>query len=168
MASTWGVRQARDAKNDAFGGSNPYSTASLSDRFGAHAVIDNPLAPGAITERVIDRLWWMDEHPAGIDMRLDDPQTAGHIVFHVEGKSDDSRRQYARFYAKVGKRFALQAQGHPDIPAHATRGYWIAPDQGLQHFYLRIEPEHFAQMPLDVEYRLIPIATPGEDAGAYQ
>lgn len=159
MASTWGARQARSPRDDAFGGSNPYSTAALSDRFGAHATIDNPPAPGEFAERVIDRAWWFEERPAGVDMRLDDPDTAGHVVVHVEGSADTPRRLYRDFYEAVGKAFALKADGQDDVPLRATRGYWVAPDRGLQHFYLRIEPADFARMAPGIAYHLVALPT---------
>jgi hypothetical protein len=37
IARTVGLRQALGQRSDAFGGSNPYSTTALSDRFGAHS-----------------------------------------------------------------------------------------------------------------------------------
>lgn len=154
MAETWGLRQARSPKDDAFGGTNPYSTIALSDRAGEHAPRELATPTDEITERTIDRLWWFDEHPAGVDMRLDDPATAGHLVFHVKGEPTDSRRRYKRFYEGVSKRFVLRADGHADVPANATRGYWLDPAKDLQHFYLRIEPDQFSAMALDVPYRL--------------
>ncbi len=162
MAATWGVRQSRSDHNDAFGGPNPYSTVALSDRFGPHARIDNPPPADEFTQLTIDRAWWFHERPAGVDMRLDDPDTAGHIVVRVvEGRDGEGPRQYKHFYDRCGKEFVLRADGHADIPVRATRGYWAAPEQGLKHFYLRIEPDAFAHMVTEVPYMLAAV-----DSGA--
>ncbi|MCA9284954.1 MAG: transglutaminase domain-containing protein [Phycisphaerales bacterium] len=167
MAATWGVRQRQPPPDDPFGGSNPYSTIALSDRFGAHASIDNPPAPGTYQQLTIDRVQWFGEHPAGVDMRLDDPETAGHLVVHVvEGAPGEGPRQYKRFYDRVGKTFRLEAPGHGTIPVRATRGYWAAPEKGLQHFYLRIEPADFAGMAPGVEYALVAVDASRADADA--
>jgi hypothetical protein len=61
---------------------------------------------------------------------------------------------YAEFYQGVDKHFALRAAGHTDIPAHATRGYWINNNKDVKEFYLRIEPADFARMESGVEYEL--------------
>ena len=165
MAATWGMRQAHHESDpdDPFGGSNPYSCISLSDRFGAHAKIENARAAAEFTALTIDRLQWFAEHPAGVDMRLDDPATAGHLVVRVvEGQPGEGPRQYKRFYERVGKEFVLKAANHPDVPLHATRGYWAKPEDGVQHFYLRIEPIAFRSMAADVPYQLVALNGPGD------
>ena len=48
----------------------------------------------------------------------------------------------------------LSADGKPDVPAVATRGYWIDPEKGVRDFYLRIEPADFARMATGVDYAL--------------
>jgi hypothetical protein len=165
MAENWGIRLSNGQARETFGGSNPYSTISMSDRFGAHANLENPADTREHRTLTIDRAYWFHERPGDFDMRLDDPDTAGHIVVHVvEGRAGEGPQQYKRFYDRVGKQFVLKADGHPDIPVHATRGYWAAPEQGLQHFYLRIEPDNFARMMNDVAYELHWI----EAAGAHR
>lgn len=156
MASTWGLRQAAsDRSEDPFGGPNPYSTVALSDAFGVHAKIDNSPAPDDYAVLTIDAACWFSEHPAGVDMRLDDPDTAGHVVVRVEeGRAGEGTAQYQKFYDRVSKDFVLRAEGRPDVPLQATRGYWAAPEQGLKHFYLRIEPDAFASMADGVAYTL--------------
>jgi hypothetical protein len=156
MAATWGMRQAHpDRPGDPFGGSNPYSTLSISDQFGEHASIENPPPVEDFQVLTIDAAWWYDECPAEVKMRLDDLETAGHVVVHVEeGRPGEGPDQYKPFYDSVDKAFVLRAAGQPDVRIHATRGYWGAPDKGLQHFYLRIEPDVYAKMATDVPYTL--------------
>jgi hypothetical protein len=156
MASTWGLRQStKDRTNDPLGGSNPYSAITLSDRFGEHANIDNPPPPDAYTKLTIDAAWWFDQCPAEVKMRLDDPDSAGHVVVRVaEGRAGEGPQQYKEFYDRVGKKFVLKAKGKPDIPIRADRGYWAKPEEGLRHFYLRIEPKDFERMAVNVPYAL--------------
>jgi hypothetical protein len=157
MAATWGMRQkSPDRPNDPFGGANPYHCISLSDRFGVHAMIENPPNPDEYKQLTIDQAWWFHECPAQPGMRLDDPETAGHIIVHVEeGRAGDGPSQYEKFYAQVGKEFVLHAEDQADIRAYATRGYWAAPERGLQHFYLRIDPDLFDIMTPGVAYTLL-------------
>jgi len=166
MAATWGMRQANpDRPGDPFGGSNPYSTIFLSDRFGAHANVDNPVAPGDHRQLTVDEVMWYTSAPDGVSMRLDDPETAGHVVVRVkEGVAGEGPRQYKRFYDRVGKEFVLRAADRPDVPLRATRGYWARPEEGLRHFYLRIEPDALATMALDVAYALVAKDGDGEFA----
>lgn len=155
MASTWGVRQHQPPPDDPFGGPNPYSAIALSDRFGVHAQLDNPPAPDFYQQLTIDRIEWFESCEAAIDMRLDEPDTAGHLVVRVrEGRPGAGAAQYSRFYERVSKQFRLEAPRHEPIPLRATRGYWAAPEKGLQHFYLRIEPRDFALMERGVTYTL--------------
>lgn len=157
MAATWGMRQAHpDRPRDPFGGSNPYSTIWLSDQFGVHAEVENPPAPNDFRMLTIDQALWYSAAPEGVSMRLDDPESAGHVVVRVlEGSDGEGPEQFKRFYDRVGKRFVLRAEGRPDVPLHATRGYWARPEDRLKHFYLRIEPEHLRQMEFDTPYTLV-------------
>lgn len=162
---TWGQRNASSNKNDIFGHSNPYSYVSLSDRFGVHSNIPNPDVEEGFRTLTISRLYWYhDENkPAVVQMRLDDEETAGHLVVHVEqGFAGEGPGQYAKFYEKVGKEFVLKAKGCPDVPAHATRGYWTDVAKGVKDFYLRIEPGDFKHMKMDVNYELDTVVKDGE------
>jgi len=150
--AAWGRRRAHPLHAALFGGPNPYSCVSLSDRFGVHATIGDE--PG-LTELRVERLYWYDdpEKSERVQMRLDDPETAGHLLVHVGGDSavaDD----YADFYARVGKAFLLRARGEADVPVRATRGYWVDPSRDVREFYLRIEPGDLARMRPGVRYRL--------------
>ncbi len=160
MAKTWGLRQNSEGKErDVFGGSNPYSCVALSDRFGAHAQVDNP-APPEHHVLTITRLQWWSSPQRTVEMRLDDPESAGHLVAHVaEVFPDEGREQYADFYADVAKEFVLRADGHDDVPVHATRGYWVKPPDDLHDFYLRIEPRDVARVQIGVAYQLVALGS---------
>ena len=163
----WGLRDHEKPRDDAFGGSNPYSCVELSDRFGAHADVPNP-EPGAPHRRLtVQRLYWFDDpikHPI-VNMRLDDPETAGHLVMHVgEGHLGEGNEQYADFYDRVDKRFVLRAKGRRrhEVAAHAARGYWTRVEEGVRDFYLRIDPDEFSRMKKGVEYELVAVDQAGE------
>lgn len=158
MAKTWGTRQKTDGSpKDVFGGSNPYSTIALSDRIGAHArVAPEWLEDGGFRKLTIERLYWWGSPERKVEMRLDDPDTAGHLVAHVrEGRNGEGRDQYVEFYDRVGKEFVLKAEGKPDVRAKAVRGYWAKPEEDMKEFYLRIEPDELARMASGVPYRLV-------------
>src|SRR5262249_48931137 len=130
MAKTWGLRQARDSdakRRDVFGGSNPYSCVALSDRIGAHAEVDDPVVAALTTLTITNLIWWCSpERKNVVDHRLDDPDTAGHLVAHVaECVAGEGVSQYSDFYSDVDKEFVLRADGHEDVPVHAVRGYWV-------------------------------------------
>lgn len=159
---SWGLRNARRDKNDVFGHSNPYSCVSLSDLFGEHCRIDNPPVEEGHRVLTVSRIYWYhDENkPEVVQMRLDDEETAGHLVMHVgEGLLDDGPGQYKKFYEKTGKEFRLRAEGRPGIRAFATRGFWVDVEKDIKEFYLRIDPEEFSRMPFDVPYRLEAVDT---------
>lgn len=154
----WGKRAARDDKSDTFGHGNPYSCLELSDLVGRHA--DPARVAGleaifpALTIERVDRYFDV-ESEGKVKMRLDDPDTAGHFVMSVrESLPGWGTDQYAKFYELCGKRFALRAAGRPDVPARATRGYWVIPESDVRAFYLRVEPDEFAAMEPGVDYSL--------------
>lgn len=163
MAKTWGWRQCRDREpNDPFGGSNPYSCVELSDQFGAHARIDNP----ELTEHrelTLTQLSWWSSPQRRVDIRLDDPATAGHLLATVaEFFPEEGQEQYSGFYAGVDHEFVLRADGVEDVRVHATRGYWVDAGKDLRDFYLRIEPGDLAAMNVGIPYELVPAnAKPG-------
>jgi hypothetical protein len=162
--TSWGLRDASNDRADLYGGSNPYSCISISDRFGPHCTMENPsereppeAVPAGYTELTVSRiLWYAEAERRGIaKMRLDDPDAAGHIVIHVEeGRSGEDISQYQSFYSNVGKDFVLRAGGHDDIPLRAVRGYWTDIDRDIKDFYLRIEPADFGLMVGGVSYEL--------------
>lgn len=154
--AAWGTRAAHPLHDALFGGPNPYSCISLSDLFGAHAKVENT-EPAGLRELTIDKLYWYDDPQKNpkVTMRLDDPDSAGHLLAHVaDDFPKDGSDAYAEFYAAADKHFVLRASGHPDIPIRAARGYWIDNKQDLKEFYLRIEPADFATMERGVEYGL--------------
>ncbi len=80
MAKTWGVRQAKGAPHeDVFAGPNPYSTVSVSDRFGVHAHIPNDflLGPDEFQVLTIEKAypWSSPERKVSMDLRDDDAST---------------------------------------------------------------------------------------------
>jgi hypothetical protein len=156
IAQTVGLRQGKRRYDDAFGGSNPYSTLELSDRFGAHAKTENEPVPEPVEFKrltIVRAFWyWSAEGPDKVEMDLRDPREAGHVLFKVkENQPDGGAAQYRRFYDQVGKEFVLRAKGRKDVHALATRGYWAGP--GV--FYLRIEPAELKRMALGVPYALV-------------
>jgi hypothetical protein len=156
FARTYGVREIlHQNEQDAFGGSNPYSCADLSDRFGVHAPVDNPEVP--VHQRLtIERLEWWSAPTRAVEMRLDDAASAGHLLFHVaESFADQGSRQYSPFYDAVDHDFLLRADGRADVPAHATRGFWFDAKRGTRDFYLRVEPADVATIAQGVAYRLV-------------
>ena len=161
--STWGLRNAK-RPDDVFGGSNPYSCQELSDLFGEHAQVENPEAP-ELNRFEVGQVYWFDDpaKPATVDMRLDDPDSAGHLILHLRpGPLGVTRKDYEQYYAQVDKRFVLRAPGRPEIEARATRGYWLDLDEDLRDFYLRIEPRDFRRMRPGVAYGLEPVVQSGQ------
>jgi hypothetical protein len=158
MARTWGMRQASaNHASDVFGFANPYSTLSISDRFGEHAREEPELLLGDHEHRTltVERLYWYDSPERKVEMRLDDPDTAGHLLVHVrESVPGAGIAQYEPFYGACDKRFTLRAPGHPDVPARAARGYWVQDDEDTREFYLRIEPADFQAMAQGIAYSL--------------
>lgn len=158
----WGDRAAHPQHAALFGGSNPYSCVSLSDRFGRHSkVVDDHVT--RVRELRIERAYWFDDpsRPASVTGRLEDPVTAGHVLVHVD--TDVQPREMARCYDAVAKEFELHADGRATIPLRAKLGYWIDTSGELCEFYLRIEPRDFARMESGVDYAL---ACKGESTGA--
>jgi hypothetical protein len=160
----WGLRMQHPLHDALFGGSNPYSCVALSDRFGAHAKVDNPSVDDvALHALTITRLYWYDDpkKKQSVSMKLDDPDTAGHLLVHVEPDNKSaSGADYKDFYESVDKRFELRARNKPSVPCHATRGYWLNSNDEVAEFYLRIDPTDFEQMASGVEYELAYVGKP--------
>lgn len=156
----WGRRkQPRDV--DVFEHSNPYSCVSISDWFGPHARFDNPPPQDEHRVLTITRVYWYDDPDKDevVQMRLDDPQTAGHVVVHVaEGFEGQGVSQYQEFYEKVDKEFRLTAEGRDDVRLFAARGYWVDIARDVREFYLHIPPDQFEKMAAGVPYRLHVVA----------
>ena len=154
----WGNREAHPQHAALFGGPNPYSCVSLSDRFGAHAKVENaPLA--GLRELTITALQWYDdpERPREIDTDLGAPDGSGYLAARFE-RGTGSASDALAFYLDVAKDFALRARGRDDVPLRGIQKFWG--DNG--HFILRIAPDDFARMQPGVAYEL---AWTGPDEG---
>jgi hypothetical protein len=159
----WGLRDAKEAKNDVCGYGNPYSCIELSDQFGVHSKLENAVAPVGLERLTISKMYWYDD-PAkdpSVSMRLDNAENAGHLLVHVDEDAPSSA-DYRAWYESVGKEFKLRAAGRPDVRAVATRGYWIDMGRGIREFYLQVPPEDLKTMEAGVRYEL---AGPAPDAG---
>lgn len=157
-AELWriGRRQARAGEaGDVCGHRNPYSCVELDDAIGEHARLE-PWTKDFATLTIERVARYADAEVGGIvKMRLDDPETAGHFVFHVaEGGPFDDMAKFDRFWRTAGKEFRLVADGHPTLRAHATRGFWIDLERDVKEFYLRVDPAEFARMDPGVAYAL--------------
>jgi hypothetical protein len=159
----WGDRSRHPLHDALFGGPNPYSCASLSDQFGAHAKVANEPA-GELRELSIGRVCWYDD-PArdkGLDTDLGGPADAGYFVAHVDKPGGKAKnRDCLAFFESVGKDFVLRAKGRTDVRAHALRKYWVDLDGPVNDFILQIDPAEFARMERGVAYEL---AWSGADA----
>ncbi len=164
----WGIRDA-EKPDDVFGGSNPYSCVEIDDRFGAHCDEPNPEIGEPFQTLTVRRLYWFDDptKPPVVAMRLDDPDTAGHLILHVaEGILGEGTGQYASFYERADKEFVLRAKAKGraahEVRAYATRGFWGVPEEGVRDFYLRIDPAEFTRMEKGVAYQLVARDQTGE------
>jgi len=152
----WGSRMSHPLHAALFGGPNPYSCASLSDEFGAHAKVDNEPVDD-LRELSIGRVYWYDD-PArdqGLDTELGGPPDAGYFVAHIDTPDAKAGGQEClAFFDAVDKEFVLRAKGRADVRARALMKYWIDPGRRLNDFILQIEPEAFSRMERGVAYEL--------------
>ena len=157
MAKTWGSRQNRPGREkDVFGGSNPYSCISLSDRIGAHAKVDNPAPPEHRT-LTISRLYWLQSPECRVEVSLRGRDPATLFFAHVdECFRGEGLGQYRDFDDGVDRQFVLEAEGVPDLRVEAASGYWLDEDAGIHEFLLQLAPDQLALMEKDVPYRLEP------------
>jgi len=153
----WGNRERHPLHDALFGGQNPYSCVSLSDRFGAHAKVANEPLTG-LRELAIQRLYWYDdtEREAKLTTDLPERETAGYLFAHLATAKDvqGGGRPYLEFFGAADKTFVLRARGRDDVPARGIQKYWVDSDRGVNDFILRIEPGDYARMAPGVEYEL--------------
>jgi hypothetical protein len=155
LAPTWGWRYGKDETSVVFKHDNPYSVIGLSDLFGCHSNIPNPLVP--IKEQkhlTISKAYWFhsNQRPAWIPDDAVAHDKDGHILFHVdEWLEGEGLAQYKTFYSGVDKAFLLKSEGHADVRANAERGYWN------QEFYVRIPEKEYTKMAAGVPYSIHPV-----------
>jgi len=159
MASTWGTRQAHARfSDDAFGGANPYSTLTVSDRFGPHAEIDvaaatapEPAAPEVEAPAVllIDRAFWSDapDSPTGPLPGMDPV-----ILRHVGPREDFPAHR--AFTLVTDQRFFLEADGHPTLKVGT--GIGGVTSAGESYVLISLGPADWRDLVEGVEYRLRP------------
>lgn len=146
----WGNRHSHPQHAALFGGPNPYSCVSLSDRFGPQTKVPNEL-PSGLRALTIERLAWYDDpkRPPELTTTLWDTESAGYFFAHFDTNGVDGGDALEFGYA-VDQRFTLRARGHDDVHAQGVPKFWG--DRGA--FILRIEPADFARMEPRIEYEL--------------
>lgn len=152
---TIGLRQCGEqrAADDPFGHANPYSCVELSDQFGPHAKVANPEAAEHRALTITKAYWWSSPERR-VQMKLDEPATAGHFLVRVAERFPDAgNEQYTPFYGAIDRDFTLRADGRDDVVAQADRGWWLESDGA--HFYVRIQPDEIPKMAVGVPYRLV-------------
>ena len=147
----WGNRKVHPQHDALFGGPNPYSCLSLSDRFGVHAKVANELLVN-VRELTIQRLAWYDapDRPRELTTTLGELGSAGYVFAYLDMNGIDGH-DALEFYLAADKHFALRARGRDDLPAKGIGKFWG--DPGV--FILRIAPGDFARMESGVEYELV-------------
>jgi len=184
LTETWGWRYGRGERDGIFRHSNPYRASEISDQFGIHCTLENPTpddaGPGTLT---ISRAYWFgsSSRPRSIPADAVQQDGSGHLLAHVDHSIEPA--ELWPMYRSMDKQFVLKAEGHPDVPARAERGYWGTSDlykrsaiKSEKHpdgparaergyrsheFYIRIGPDDYGKMVPDVTYRLV-----APDAGA--
>ena len=155
LAPTWGRRYGKSEKSAIFKHSNPYSTIELSDLFGCHSNIPNPVVHIKEHKQLtISKAYWFhsSERPRRIPGEAVPKDHDGHILFHIdEWFEGEGIGQYKSFYDMADKHFLLKAQGHPDVHAKAERGYWG------QEFYIRIPEQEHVKMEIGILYTIHPV-----------
>jgi len=153
----WGDRGRHPLHGALFGGPNPYSCVSLSDRFGVHAKVPNEMLSG-LRELTIVKVAWYDDpaRPPGLTTSLWDTETAGYFFAHFDTAGVDGSDALEHWRA-TQPRFLLRARGQADVPAGCIPKFWG--NEGA--FILRIEPDDLARMARGVPYELGCAATAG-------
>jgi len=151
--SGWGSRERHPQHSALFGGPNPYSCVSLSDRFGEHCDVPNELFGGA-SGLTVQHLFWYDS-----------PERAGRLETSLS--QDGSRYLVARFdttgvdgsdalefYRSAPRAFRLRPEdeGGDEVPAEAIGKFW----GGSGDFILRVEARDVSRLERGAAYALIP------------
>jgi hypothetical protein len=105
----WGDRKVHPLHDALFGGPNPYSCTSLSDRFGAHAQVPNALLNG-LQALTIERLAWYDapDRPPELTTSLDELGSAGHVFAYFDTNGVDGH-DALEFYLAADKHWGFRS-----------------------------------------------------------
>jgi len=144
----WGDRDHHPQHAALFGGPNPYSCVSLSDRFGEHSDIPNELVgPGEMT---VTRVYWYDDPRRFVETRLFDGDRTEHYLVVEFDRGTASGSEALEFWRELPQDYLLRADGHDDVVAHGIAKFWGSE----QVFLLRLEPTDLERMPPGVEYSI--------------
>lgn len=146
----WGDRARHPLHGALFGGPNPYSCVSLSDRFGVHGKVPNELFSGLRELTIVDVAWYDDpERPLGLTTTLWETESAGYFFAYFDTEGVDGR-DALELWRAADQRFVLRADGQAEVPAACVEKFWGK--EGA--FIVRIEPEDLRRMAKGVAYEL--------------
>ncbi len=157
MPSAWGLRQGLQRYDDVFGGPNPYSTLTLSDRFGEHCRIENPPEPAVegLERMTIDSLFWSDSEglPEGIQ---EDFAEKGQLALLAHIEEWEGFESLKRFTAEADSRFYLEAEGCPRLGIVAATGGITNSSGSIRFVVLLLGSADRRDLRGGVSYRLVP------------
>ena len=121
MSETVGRRHRTRTQKELFGGSNPYSTVSLRDRFGEHCTLENP--PAEEERLSVEALLWTDDKdlPQDIVAGCKKSSRFGLIAVVVNVESFEFMKN---FLSRADLRVWLESQEHPRLGVGFDPGCW--------------------------------------------
>jgi hypothetical protein len=167
LAQTWGMRYAKYSPDShtpestpRLSSVNPYMLLSVSDHFGQYAQIPNPeVVVPELRTVTISGLYWRDspELPSWIDKTK--IQASDLFISIREWVKEDDYRQLRRFEDRAGKKFLLQAPGHPDVTLSISGERFSDGDGKFQAFGAHMATEDRDKLARGVTYKIVPINT---------
>ena len=122
MPETVGRRQSGGSnKKDIFGGSNPYSTIELSDRFGPHCKLGNPEPDEQVL--TVKSLLWTDSRELPDDIRQSCQERGRHGLIAVVRDADGSGALRS-FLQNADLGIQLEARREKALTVEFDRNCW--------------------------------------------
>jgi hypothetical protein len=161
LSATWGKRYALGQHSPDLPTSNPFTALEVTERFGAHAKIENPPVAKPADHKLltIQRIIWADspQRPVWLSAEAAGRGSNGRVIALMqpaEHFADQDYRQYRRFMDAADPAFILKGADGTEIPARLTGGFYTKGSDC--EIGLATSKEDHARMKTGVKFRLVP------------
>ncbi|WP_395743635.1 transglutaminase domain-containing protein [Prosthecobacter sp.] len=161
LSPTWGKRYALGQRSAEIPTANPFTALEVSDLFGSHAQIPNPVVKSLADHTVltVQRLIWADspQRPAWLTQEMLHSTIPDRVLIlarPAEHFADQNHRQYRRFIDASDPSFVLKGADGTEIPARLTLGFYTVSTECEIALYISTNDR--ARMKPGVSFTLIP------------
>ena len=160
LAPNWGRRYGRGERDRVFKTGNPFCTTELSDSYGIHCDLQNPVAREHKYITITRAYWPNSKDAPDLVKKRNRVRPDGSRRLYIHGDEwivGEPYTQYKDFMRRADPNFKLVAEMAPEVKGSLSSGYFTHQSSGVREIEILIDPEEYIKLKRGVAYKLIPV-----------